>query len=120
MTSDELLAFFAPILRVSIRKMFGGHGIYAEGAIFAIEDEGLVYLKMDEGNRALFEGHGMVPFTYPKKDGTHASMAYYALPEAAYDEEDLLAVLVREAIGASQRAEARKAVKAAKAKPRQK
>jgi TfoX/Sxy family transcriptional regulator of competence genes len=42
---QDLLADFGP---VSIRHMFGGAGIYADGVMFAILAEDTLYLKADE------------------------------------------------------------------------
>lgn len=120
MKQDDLVELFAPVLRVTAKRMFGGHGVYAEGLIFAIEIDGTLYLKTDLGNRGYFEDLGSKPFTYEKKTGEQAVMAYFSLPEAAYDDEDLLKECVMQALGASRRSEAEKAAKAAKSAARPK
>lgn len=117
MDSADITEFFAPVLPVLVRRMFGGHGVYSDGAIFAIEIEGVLYLKVDDENRAFFAERGSGPFTYEKKTGGQAVMAYFSLPEEAYDDEDLLRSCVREALGASRRAEIAKAAKPIRAKP---
>ncbi|OYU50267.1 MAG: competence protein TfoX [Rhizobiales bacterium PAR1] len=116
MDSADITEFFSPVVPVSARRMFGGHGIYSDGAIFALEIEGVLYLKVDDENRAFFAALGSSPFTYEKKTGGQAVMAYFSMPEEAYDDEDLLRSCVREALGASRRAEIAKAAKPAKAK----
>jgi DNA transformation protein len=114
MDGEDIADLFAPVVPVSTRRMFGGHGVYAEGMIFAIEIEGRLYLKTDAENRPAYEARGMTPFTYEKKTGGQAVMAYFALPDDAYDDEDLLAELTRLGVQAARRAEAAKALKAAK------
>ena len=57
----DLLADFGP---VTIRNMFGGAGIYADGVMFAILVDDTLYLKADEVSRRAFETEGMGPFTY--------------------------------------------------------
>ena len=52
MRPAELEDLFAPIGHVSVRRMFGGHGVYADGVIFALETGGVVYLKTDAETRA--------------------------------------------------------------------
>jgi DNA transformation protein len=40
---------------VSARRMFGGHGLYHEGLMFAIVMDNRLYLKVDALNRPDFE-----------------------------------------------------------------
>ena len=47
MDRDGLEELFAPFAVVSVRRMFGGHGVYADGLCFALEIGGEVYLKVD-------------------------------------------------------------------------
>ena len=42
--------------------MFGGVGIYAKEAFFALVDDDVLYLKVDDSNRGDFEARGMSPF----------------------------------------------------------
>ena len=71
------------------RRMFGGRGIYAEGAMFALEHRERVYLKVDDENRTEFEQLGSGPFT-PNERQTLKS--FYELPdEVAADDAELAA-----------------------------
>ncbi len=45
MDAEGLKALFEPFGPVTIRRMFGGSGIYAEGLCFAIELKGEVFIK---------------------------------------------------------------------------
>ena len=47
MDAEALKALFAPFGSVTVKRMFGGSGIYAEGLCFAIEADGEVFLKTD-------------------------------------------------------------------------
>ena len=78
---QELLEDWAP---VSARRMFGGHGLYHEGLMFAIVMEQRLYLKADEVNRAEFEALGLAPFTYAMK-GKEVALSYWAAPDAIFD-----------------------------------
>lgn len=111
MTDDDIRDVFAPVLPVSLKRMFGGHGVYSEGRIFALEVEGVLYLKTDGENRPFFEKLGSGPFVYAKKTGEQAVMSYFSLPDDAYEDVDLLRDCVREALGAARRAEAKSAAK---------
>ena len=78
---QELLEDWAP---VSARRMFGGHGLYHEGLMFAIVMDQRLYLKTDEINRPEFEALGLSPFTYAMK-GKDVALSYWAAPDAIFD-----------------------------------
>ena len=78
---QELLEDWAP---VSARRMFGGHGLYHEGLMFAIVMGQRLYLKADEVNRPEFEALGLSPFTYAMK-GKDVALSYWAAPDAIFD-----------------------------------
>lgn len=60
------------------RSMFGGVGLYCRGVFFGIMARDVLYLKVDDTNRADYERAGMKPFKpYPDRAGT---MQYYAVP----------------------------------------
>jgi len=70
---------------VSARRMFGGHGLYHEGLMFAIIMDQRLYLKADEVNRPEFEALGMAPFTYAMK-GKVVALSYWAAPDVVFDQ----------------------------------
>jgi DNA transformation protein and related proteins len=84
-----LKALFEPFGPVTVRRMFGGSGIYAEGLCFAIEADGDVYIKADALSQPTFSAAGSTPFTYVM-NGKPKSMSYWRLPEIALDEADEL------------------------------
>ena len=59
---------FAPFVAVSVKRMFGGHGVYADGLFFAIEAGGEIYLKADRHSAARFQEAGSRPFIYQGKN----------------------------------------------------
>jgi len=79
---------FHALGRLEIKRMFGGAGVYAAGVMFALLDDGVVWLKGDEGPGEAFVEAGSRQFAYPTKDGRTMSMAYWTLPEAALDDPD--------------------------------
>ncbi|WP_284877373.1 TfoX/Sxy family protein [Brevundimonas sp. MEB006b] len=79
---------FHALGRLEIKRMFGGAGVYAAGVMFALLDDGVVWLKGDEALGAAFVEAGSRQFTYPTKDGRMMSMGYWTLPEAALDDPD--------------------------------
>jgi DNA transformation protein len=116
MNAESLKALFEPFGPVTVRRMFGGSGIYAEGLCFAIEADGDVYIKADALSQPGFSAAGSAPFTYEAK-GRRTSMAYWRLPEIAHDEADELRRWAGLGLEAARRAaEAKAKPKAASAK----
>ena len=115
MDAEGLKEIFEPFGAVSVKRMFGGHGVYADGLCFAIEAGGEVYLKVDVYNRGEFEAAGSSPLTYVAK-GKPMQMAYWRLVAAAYDDPDELKCWSRLGLEAAQRAAGAKAKKVAKPK----
>lgn len=88
----EIEEMFASLGPVSIRKMFGGKGIYRDGRIVAIELRGEILLKGDAENAAAYESAGSKRWTYThNKTGKAVSMPYWTLPEGAMDDLDDMA-----------------------------
>ena len=79
---------FRALGRLEIKRMFGGAGVYAAGVMFALLDDGVVWLKGDEALRQAFVAAGSRQFIYPTKDGRTMSMGYWTLPEPALDDPD--------------------------------
>lgn len=87
---EFLLDQLAPFGPVSIRRMFGGAGIFRDGLMFALVADDTLYLKVDATNQADFEDRGMEPFTYLRKSKP-ASLRYYEVPaDILEDPQDLL------------------------------
>jgi DNA transformation protein len=98
----ELFSAFGPI---SIRRMFSGAGIYAEGTMFALVADGDLYLKADEETVPAFRAAGAGPFAYSAK-GRQVVLSYWRLPDRLLDEPEELAEWARAALRAAQRAAA--------------
>jgi DNA transformation protein len=101
----ELFTGFGPVV---VRRLFGGAGIYADGAMFALVHDGVIYLKTDERNAPAFEREQLPPFSYETKDGKRAVMSYRRMPDRLYDDPDELAIWARDAFAAARRAVARR------------
>ena len=104
---QELLEALGP---VSARRMFGGHGLYHEGLMFAIVMDNRLYLKVDALNRPDFEALGLSPFTYPMK-GREVALSYWSAPDAIFDEPSEAVRWARSAWDAAARAQAAKAAR---------
>ena len=92
---------FAGLGALSVRRMFGGAGIYADGAIFAIVFDGEIYLKADAASEPLFRAAGSRPFEY-RAAGRDAPtrLPYWTLPEAAVDDPETAVAWARRALEA--------------------
>lgn len=97
----------APLGRVSIREMFGGAGIFYDGAMFALIADETLYLKVDETTKDAFEDEGSAPFMYDTRDGKRSVMSYYEMPEHLLDEPDEFIIWMRRAVGVALRAKRR-------------
>jgi DNA transformation protein len=86
---SEFIGFLQELLEkwgeVTARRMFGGHGLYHEGLMFAIVMDNRLYLKADDQNRNDFEALGLTPFTYPMKD-REVALSYWSAPDAIFDD----------------------------------
>jgi len=94
MDPDFIRELFAPFRAVTVKRMFGGAGIYAEGLMFGLVFDGAIYLRVDEVSIPSFEREGSAPFVYPlaKNHAGRPSRQCRRLPERLYDDPDELAV----------------------------
>ncbi len=107
---------FSPFGDISVRKMFGGAGVYCDGIFFAIIGNDDLWLKVDDVTRAEFESHGLDPFTIEMKNGRTGAMSYYEAPEDIYDDADILKYWADLALSAAYRAKNISKEKASKKK----
>jgi DNA transformation protein and related proteins len=103
-TADDIQELFSVFGVVAVRRMFGGAGIYADGTMFGLVADGVIYLKADERNAPAFERENLPPFTYETKDGKRGVMSYRRMPERLYDDPEELVTWARDALAAAQRA----------------
>jgi DNA transformation protein len=122
MDRDFLIDLFSDFGPVTIRRMFSGFGISADGTNFALALRGGLYLRADEQTITRFEAEGSKPFQYQTRAKTVTVASYWQLPERLYDDPEALTDWARAALAAAQRAAIRKrprkrrAVKAVKKK----
>ena len=102
---------FAALGPLEIKRMFGGAGVYRQGIIFALLDDGVVWLKGDETNVPALEAAGSRQFTYPGKDGGEMKLGYWSLPDSATDDADEAADWGRRAFEVALRKAAAKPVR---------
>ena len=91
---------------VRARRMFGGVGLYADDLFFALIDDDVLYLKVDDVTRPDFERRGLGPFQ-PFGEGT-ATMQYYQLPEDLLEDPEALRPWTDAAVAVARRAKRKK------------
>ncbi|MHC4215253.1 MAG: TfoX/Sxy family protein [Planctomycetota bacterium] len=91
--SDEFVDYvidqFSAWDDVSVRKMFGGAGLYCDETMFGLIADDVAYLKADDSNREDFLQAGSSPFKpFPDKATV---MSYYEIPADVLEDRDELA-----------------------------
>jgi DNA transformation protein len=114
MDPDYLIDLFADFGPVTVRRMFSGFGISANGTNFALALRGGLYLRADEQTIARFEAEGSKPFQYQTKAKTVTVASYWQLPERLYDDPEELSGWAKAALAAAERAALAKRNKARK------
>jgi DNA transformation protein len=117
---DTIRELFAEFGAVQVRRMFGGAGVYADGLMFALESDGVIYLKADLEFVHEFEGENCAPFQYDTKTGKRAIMSYWRIPDRLYDDAEELAQWARRALAAARRSAVTKSGKSGRTTDRKK
>ncbi|WFU13809.1 TfoX/Sxy family protein [Bradyrhizobium sp. CB3481] len=115
MDREFLIDLFADFGPVTIRRMFSGYGISADGTNFALSLRAGLYFRADEATIPQFEAEGSKPFQYQTRTKTVTVNSYWQLPARLFDDSEELASWARAALAAAQRAAVRKRPKARKA-----
>lgn len=98
---EEMFQALGP---VTIKRMFGGKGVYHMGRILALEFRDEMLLKADAVSAPDFAEAGATQWTYEGKGDKPVAMPYWSIPEDAYDDPDVMARWVRLAYEAALRA----------------
>ena len=115
MDRDFLIDLFADFGPGTIRPMFSGFGISADGINFALALRAGLYFRADEATISQFEAEGSKPFQYQTRARTVTVNSYWELPARLFDEPEELTQWARAALAAAQRAAIRKRPKPRKA-----
>ncbi len=99
----DLFTSFGP---VTVKRMFGGAGLWCDGLMFGLVFDGAIFLKVDETSIPDFEREGSRPFVYTRAKSPgrvgRASLSYWRLPEWLYDDPEELAVWAARALAIAQ------------------
>ena len=87
----EFVAYVVDLMQsigpVHAKGMFGGHGIFLDGLMFALVADSTLYLKADKSISPEFNARGLEAFTYNKK-GKIYKMSYYRAPEDVLEDPE--------------------------------
>jgi len=108
MDRDFLIDLFAHFGPVTIRRMFSGFGISADGTNFALALRSGLYFRADDQTIARFEAEGSKPFQYQTRSKTVTVNSYWELPARLFDDPEDLSEWARGALHAAQRAAVKK------------
>ncbi len=114
MDRDFLIDLFSGFGPVTIRPMFSGFGISADGINFAMALRAGLYFRADEATIPQFEAEGSKPFQYQTRAKAVIVNSYWELPARLFDDSEELASWARAALAAAQRAALRKRPKTRK------
>src|SRR5215469_14616420 len=121
MDRDFLTDLFSGFGPVTLRRMFSGYGISADGTNFALALRAGLYFRADEATIPQFEAEGSKPFQYQTRAKTVTVNSYWQLPARLFDDPDELSDWAKSALAAAQRAAVKKRPKArAGASPKRK
>lgn len=84
---QSLHEVFERMGRIEARRMFGGHGIYHDGRMFALVANDTLYLKADAHTLAEFEKRGLSAFGY-EREGRRTEMSYRQAPEELFEDRE--------------------------------
>ena len=105
--SDSFAEFlreqFAPLGRITMRRMFGKTGVFCDGVMFGMVTDDTLYFRVDDENRETFrEAASYPPLNYAKQGGT-IDLSFWRVPERLFDEPDELVAWARTALAAARR-----------------
>jgi DNA transformation protein len=95
MELSEIKEMFSALGSVTIKRMFGGTGVYYKGNIIAVEFQGDILLKADAVTAPAFLAAGATQWAYEGKTGKPVNMPYWSIPADAFDNPDIMARWVK-------------------------
>ena len=83
--------------QVSSRRMFGGVGLYSDEFFFGLIADDVLYLRVDDSNRADYAARGAAQFR-PYADRPQLSMNYYEAPAEVLEDAGELVIWARRSV----------------------
>jgi DNA transformation protein len=86
--AEHLHEAFERFGRITLKRMFGGHGVFHDGRMFGLVLNDRLYLKTDAQTVAAFEAKHLPPFAYMRGGKLTATSYFEAPPEVFEDREE--------------------------------
>jgi DNA transformation protein len=100
-----ILEQLTAVAALSMRRMFGGVGLYSGESFFALIDDDVLFFKVDDANREDYVSRGMKAFMpFPRQP----SLGYFEVPAEVIEEAEELTRWARRSVEVAQRAAAKK------------
>lgn len=111
--SAEYLAYledlFSIVADTTIRRMFGGVGIFRDGLMFALATgEGRLAFKADEQTVSAFSEAGAEEWVYENRSRGRKNMGYWYVPDFVLEDQDEFHSWALAAFEVARRADAKK------------
>lgn len=94
---------------VTVKRMFGGAGLYHRGVFFAVLDDDQVFFKVNDATRPRYEATGSGPFA-PMPDREAPMRGYYEVPAAILEDREAMVAWAKEAVSVGRAAARARAV----------
>ncbi len=102
---EYLEELFEPVAPVTVRRMFGGAGVFKDTPkgrlMFALVVAETIYLKVGPNNIDAYDERKLEPFTYTAKGDPRKIISLRLMPELCFDDPDDLKVWAMAAIDAA-------------------
>jgi DNA transformation protein len=110
--SEDFAAFLCdeltPLGHVTTRRMFGKTGVFCEGVMLGMVTEDVLYLRVDDHNRAAFaEAESYPPLSYVK-NGRSIDLSFWRAPDRLYERHEELVAWATAALAAAHRVAAKR------------
>lgn len=99
--ADFVAELFEGLGPLRIKRMFGGLGVWADEVMFALVDQDVIYIKVDDALREDLRAEGSIAWTYSRRDGWIQETSYWRLPETALDDPEEAVAWARRALAAA-------------------
>lgn len=99
---------FAPLGRITMRRMFGKTGVFCDGLMLGMVRDDVLYFRVDDDNRETFRETETYPPLNYEKGGAAIDLAFWRAPERLFDEPDEFVAWARAALGAARRVAAKR------------
>ncbi|HET8932337.1 MAG TPA: TfoX/Sxy family protein [Polyangiales bacterium] len=98
---EFLVDQLAGLGEVTIKRMFGGLGLYRQGLFFGIVDDDTLFFRVDDQTRGDFTSREMPPFQPVRREPNKRSLNYYQCPADVLDDADELVAWAQRATRAA-------------------